>query len=280
MNTERIEQLLEKYFDGDTSLEEEKELREFFRQDNIPTDLKSYADQFSYTETMARPTTDIDPFAKIEEQEKEEFPFEEPVPMSREEKSSASAGLRGMTTRSTAITWILRAAAAIILVLTGLTAGLLLNQQQDATDEQLAALQQEISQMKSALMYGSVQQASASERISAVYSSSRLQQGNPQLDAEITDILIYTMNNDQNVNVRLAAAEALFKFRTEPRIGKALTNSLAQQNDPLMQITLIDMLVEMKQKSAVNEMQKMLLRAETQDVVKQRLESSIAELKV
>lgn len=134
--------------------------------------------------------------------------------------------------------------------------------------------------MKSALMYGSVQQASASERISAVYSSSRLQQGNPQLDAEITDILIYTMNNDQNVNVRLAAAEALFKFRTEPRIGKALTNSLAQQNDPLMQITLIDMLVEMKQKSALNEMQKMLLRAETQDVVKQRLESSIAELKV
>lgn len=274
MNTERIEQLLDKYFDGDTSLEEEKELREFFRQEEIPTHLKSYADQFSYTEAMATSKTDIDPFAKIEEQESQKSPIQGG-------QSSSSDELRGVSTRSTATTWTLRAAAAIILVLTGLTAGLLINQQEGASDEQLAALQQEISQMKSALMYGSVQQASASERISAVYSSSRLQQSNnPQLDAEITDILIYTMNNDQNVNVRLAAAEALFKFRDEPRIGKALTNSLSQQNDPLMQITLIDMLVEMKQKSAVNEMKKMLLRAETQDVVKQRLESSIAELKV
>lgn len=273
MNTERIEQLLDKYFDGDTSLEEEKELREFFRQEKIPTHLKSYADQFSYTEAMATPQTDIDLFAKIEEQEPQKSPIQGG-------QSSSSDELRGVSTRSAALTWTLRAAAAIILVLTGLTAGLLLNQQDSASDEQLAAMQQEISQMKNALMYGSVQQASASERISAVYSSSRLQQSNPQLDSEITEILIYTMNNDQNVNVRMAAAEALFKFRDEPRIGKALTNSLTQQNDPLMQITLIDMLVEMKQKSAVNEMQKMLLRAETQDVVKQRLESSIAELKV
>lgn len=272
MNTERIEHLLDKYFDGETSLEEEKELQEFFRQGDIPDHLKSYADQFSYISTMGKPETDIDPFAKIEEQE-ENSPFEGG-------KSSASAGLRGMTTRSSFINWTLRAAAAIILVLTGLTAGLILNQQQNATDEQLAALQEEISQMKRALMYGSVQQASASERISAVYSSSRLQQSNPQLDSEITDILIYTMNNDQNVNVRLAAAEALFKFRNEPRIGKALTRSLSLQTDPLMQITLINMLVEMRQKSAINEMQKMLLRADTRDIVKERLESSIAELKV
>lgn len=268
MAPERIEQLLDKYFDGETSLEEEKELREFFRQDEIPNHLKSYTDQFSYINALGKPETDIDPMAKIEKS-----PFEG--------RQSRFLNLdRGVSTRSSITTWTLRVAAAIILILTGLTAGLLLNQQEGASDEQLAALQQEISQMKSALMYGSVQQASASERISAVYSSSRLQETNPQLDSEITDILIYTMNNDKNVNVRLAAAEALFKFRNEPRIGKALTSSLLQQTDPLMQITLIDMLVEMKQKSAINEMQKMLLRAETQDIVKERLENSIAELKV
>ncbi len=273
MSTEKIEQLLKKYFEGEASLEEEKELREFFQQDETPNHLKSYADQFTYMNTLEKPETDVDPFAKIEEQETEsphegrQFRF-----LSRD---------RGVSASSQAMTWTLRAAAAIILVLTGLTAGLLLNQQQGASDEQLATLQSEISQMKSALMYGgSVQQASASERISAVHTTSRLQQTNPQLDGEITNILIYTMNNDQNVNVRLAAAEALFKFRNEPRIGKALTNSLSQQNDRLMQITLIDMLVEMKQKSAINEMQKMLLRAETQDIVKERLENSIAELKV
>lgn len=271
--TERIEQLLEKYFEGETSLEEEKELRDFFQQDEIPAHLKSYADQFSYINALATPETDIDPMAKIENRELKKSPFEGG-------QSLASAKLREGSSPSKAIIWTLRAAAAIILVLTGLTAGLLLNQQQAASGEQLAALQSEISQMKSALMYGSVQQASASERISAVHMSTRLPQSGQQPDEEITGILINTMNNDRNVNVRLAAAEALFKFRDEPGIGKALTNALPQQSDPLMQITLIDMLVEMKQKSAINEMQKMLLRVETQDIVKQRLESSIAELKV
>lgn len=273
MNTERIEQLLDTYFDGETSIEEEKELREFFQQNEIPSHLKSYADQFTYMNTLGKSKTDIDPFAKIEEQEEKKSPLE-----GRQHRFFNRN--RGASTQSSFMTWALRTAAAIILVLSGLTAGLLMNQQQGASEEQLAALQEEISQMKSALMYGSLQQVSASERISVVHSSSKLQQTNPQLDEEITDILIYTMNNDQNVNVRLAAAEALFKFRNEPRIGEALTNALAKQNDPMMQITLIDMLVEMKQKSAINEMQKMLLRAETQDLVKERLEHSIAELKV
>ncbi len=269
MNTKKIEQLLEKYFEGETSLNEEKELRDFFQQDEIPEHLKSYIDQFSYIHDMGTPEADVDPMAKIEEEEAKESPI---VGI----QSTSSGEFRGM---SATIIWTLRVAAAIILVLTGLTAGLLINQQQGASDEQLATLQSEITQMKNALMYGPVQEASASERISAVHLSTQLPQSN-HLDREITEILIYTMNNDRNVNVRLAATEALFRFRDEPGIGKALTNALPQQTNPIMQITLIDMLVEMKQKSAINEMQKMLLRAETQEIVKVRLENSIAELKV
>tara|TARA_R100001143_G_C3360727_1_gene135368 strand:+ start:13305 stop:14114 length:810 start_codon:yes stop_codon:yes gene_type:complete len=268
MNTEKIEQLLEKYFEGETTLNEEKELREFFQQDEIPAHLKSYIDQFSYIHALGTPGADIDPMAKIEMAEAKESPIQEI-------RSSSSGEFKRM---SPTIIWTLRAAAAIILVLTGLTTGLLINQQQGASDEQLATLQSEINQVKKALMYGPVQQASASERISAVHMSTQLPQSN-HLDKEITEILIHTMNNDRNVNVRLAATEALFRFRDEPEIGKALTNSLPHQTNPIMQITLIDMLVEMKQKSAINEMQKMLLRAETQEIVKVRLENSIAELK-
>lgn len=268
MNTKKIEQLLEKYFEGETTLNEEKELRDFFQQDEIPEHLKSYTDQFSYMHALGNPEATIDPMAKIEEKDANE-PSIEGI------QSSSSGEFKGM---STTIIWTLRAAAAIILILTGLTAGLLINQQQGASDDQLASLQSEIIQMKNVLMYGSIQQASASERISAVHLSAQLPQSN-QLDREITEILIYTMNNDRNVNVRLAATEALFRFRDEPGIGKALTNALPQQTNPIMQITLIDMLVEMKQKSAINEMQKMLLRAETQEIVKERLENSIAELK-
>lgn len=38
-----IEELLNKYFDGDTTCEEERELRRFFTQETVPEHLKEYS---------------------------------------------------------------------------------------------------------------------------------------------------------------------------------------------------------------------------------------------
>lgn len=51
MNFHRIEKLLEKYFDGDTSLEEEKILKDFFKEDSIPPHLASLKEVFNYFST-------------------------------------------------------------------------------------------------------------------------------------------------------------------------------------------------------------------------------------
>lgn len=48
MNFHRIEKLLEQYFDGSTSLEDEKVLKDFFEGDNIPPHLISLKDSFNY----------------------------------------------------------------------------------------------------------------------------------------------------------------------------------------------------------------------------------------
>ncbi|MBU1013037.1 MAG: hypothetical protein KKG99_08515 [Bacteroidetes bacterium] len=48
MNFRRIEKLLEMYFDGDTSLEDEKILKEFFQGENLPPHLASLKDSFNY----------------------------------------------------------------------------------------------------------------------------------------------------------------------------------------------------------------------------------------
>lgn len=134
--------------------------------------------------------------------------------------------------------------------------------------------------MKEALMYdGMYQNASAGERLSAVNLVSQKPLADDELDQQIIDILVYTMNNDKSVNVRMAAADALFRFRSDSRIQKALIHSIVRQKEPLMQITLIDMLVEMKAREALNEMKKMLMDSNTRDIVKERLETGIAELK-
>lgn len=52
----RIEQLLDKYWKADTSLEEEKELRDFFNSQDVPDDLKEVASLFNYFEFQKKQT--------------------------------------------------------------------------------------------------------------------------------------------------------------------------------------------------------------------------------
>ncbi|MEK6783583.1 MAG: hypothetical protein AABY93_17905 [Bacteroidota bacterium] len=48
MDSKQIEQLLGKYWNTETSLEEEQQLRDFFRGENIPETLKETAELFRY----------------------------------------------------------------------------------------------------------------------------------------------------------------------------------------------------------------------------------------
>lgn len=50
MDSKRIEQLLEKYWECETTLDEEKALREFFNQAEVPLHLKESASLFRYFE--------------------------------------------------------------------------------------------------------------------------------------------------------------------------------------------------------------------------------------
>ncbi len=48
MNYTYIEQLLERYWEGNSTLEEERILKSFFQQNNVPENLQPYADYFKY----------------------------------------------------------------------------------------------------------------------------------------------------------------------------------------------------------------------------------------
>ena len=57
MDYKYINQLLERYWAGETSLEEEQILRSFFSQPNVPEELKQYRFLFIYEQT--EPATDV-----------------------------------------------------------------------------------------------------------------------------------------------------------------------------------------------------------------------------
>jgi len=48
MELSNIEKLLEKYFEGETTISEEKELKVYFTRETVPSHLKQYQDLFQY----------------------------------------------------------------------------------------------------------------------------------------------------------------------------------------------------------------------------------------
>jgi len=165
-------------------------------------------------------------------------------------------------------TW-LRMAASIALVAVGTVLGLLLRQGAPAVATQPAA-----HTLATELAVAASQPATASNRIQLVSeASATTQPGDPTVP-----VLISTLNGDANPNVRLAAADALFRLREDARVGPALVQSLPLQTDPNVQITLIELLVRLHEKSAVPQLQRLSQRADALPVVRQQAKQGVGIL--
>ena len=125
-----------------------------------------------------------------------------------------------------------------------------------------------------ALEGGNGRPVSASNRIRLVTNSTKeTEPGDPAVQ-----VLINTLNLDPNTNVRLAACEALYRLRADPRVREALVHSLPIQTDPNVQITLIDMVVAMRVRRAVPQLQRLAKRPDALPVVRAQAEAGIGKL--
>lgn len=161
---------------------------------------------------------------------------------------------------------LLKIAASIILVVFGVLAGTQLKQTKVSNNtSQLADLQSEVNKMKETLLFSMLAQESASERIKAVSYVDEIKQP----DNKVIDALIKTMNEDKNVNVRLAALEAVAKYSDNSRVSDSLITSLKTQTEPIMQIALINVLTEKKETKAIGPIKDLLMNKNTMEPVKE-----------
>ena len=167
----------------------------------------------------------------------------------------------------------LRIAASIMLV----AAGVLLGRQLPwggRSDEDVAAGAADQPALAAALAADNGQPVSASNRIQLVAKAPRsAEPGDPTVQ-----VLVNTLNFDPNPNVRLAACEALFRLRADPRVGEALVHSLPLQTDPNVQITLIDLLVTLRVPRAVPQLERLAKRPDALPVVRAQAEAGIGKL--
>lgn len=145
---------------------------------------------------------------------------------------------------------IYRLAAAIALVITGIGIGYWISHQQ-AHEAELLTLNQKIEQTRALVMDKLGDKQSASQRLVGVNAAYR----SDAADAAIIHALIRVMNEDPNSNVRLSAVEALGRFNEEPGVRTALISSLSIQTDPVVQIALIHLMVEIKETGAMKSLE-------------------------
>ena len=119
-----------------------------------------------------------------------------------------------------------------------------------------------------------ISQSSATDRLKAVGYTSELQQA----DERVIKALLFTLNHDENVNVRLVTVEALSRFADDPTVREGLVRSIMQQESPLVQVALADAMVALHEKRSVAPLRELLGRQGTDVYVKEKLKSSIRVL--
>lgn len=244
---QEIEKLLEKYYEGETTLQEEKYIKDFFSKSDVPAHLQHHVAEFGYYKKAAE---------------------EQPSEILRQQVLN-TIQKRGRILHFSVLSR--RIAAGVALIIGGFAAGYYYNNHQenimivDNTPE---------STLKKTLQFEQVSLTSASDRIDAVNQSLELK----ELDQDLIQLLINTLNFDDNVNVRLAACQALARFEDEPMVREGLIQSLKIQTDPNIQITLIELLVMMKEKRASTTMEQISKDRAAMDVVRLKAQEGAAKL--
>jgi len=169
--------------------------------------------------------------------------------------------------------WVLRIAAAVVLVIVGVVIGDKISTSRQH-EQELAKLKEEVENNKRMMLSMLENQQSASQRVMGATVAYEL----PKADDEIVNVLSKTLNEDPNTNVRLAALEALGKFYQQEHVRKTLVTSLTSQKDPVVQIALIRLLVQMKEKQIVNELEKITRDGQVMKAVKDEAHSGILKL--
>jgi hypothetical protein len=166
-----------------------------------------------------------------------------------------------------------RIAAGLALLLGGAGIGYSLRSNQASASE-ITQLRGEVSNMRQLVTLSLLQQQSASERLRGVSWAVRAEPS----DTEVLGALLATVNHDPNVNVRLAAVDALGRFATNNATRDAVMQALPGPGEPMVQVALIDLVVDLKWKDAAPQLKRMASDDATDSGVRGRAQWALEKL--
>ncbi len=162
--------------------------------------------------------------------------------------------------------WLKVAAVVTLLMVSFLIGKWSMN---DST-EKMAAIENEVEQLRTIALQQMVSNQSASQRITAVNQVEK-----SATDRGLVMTLFKILNTDDSPNVRYAAVQALGSMIEDDAVKNQLVKSLEIQTDPLIQIALINMLTEANEKSAIPRVKDIIENESTSPEVKRQAEIAL-----
>lgn len=265
MNNEHYAELITSYLDGSITPGERAKLNKLIDTGEINIlDVKEMESLYQMMEKL--------PDTKPRKSSSTRF-----YTMLDEEKKKQAPGINETTTN-----WIKnlqsyltlpRLALMVVIFLIGIFLGNWTTPFQNYRGE-LETLSSEVSQMREVMMMSLLDNSSATQRLKAVNISSDIR----SVDKQITGALLKTLNNDPNVNVRLAAVEALIQHAKAPQVREGLIASINKQESPLVQSALADAMILLQEERSVKEFRQLLDQNELDPDVRNKLENVVAVL--
>lgn len=160
----------------------------------------------------------------------------------------------------------------VAVLIIGLVAGFEINQKASPNHE-FVQMQRNMDQLNKVVMTSLLNQSSAADRISGLTKTSQL----TNVDNQFYSTLILLLNSDPNVNVRLAAVNALTKFADNEYVRHELVISLGLQSSPLVQVSLIDLLASIKETDSSSTLIRMINNPEVDVHVKERARKALKQ---
>jgi len=128
--------------------------------------------------------------------------------------------------------------------------------------------------MRQLVVLSMLQQDSASQRLQGVNWTTRQNQADPK----ILSALVHTLRYDSSVDVRLAALDALSRYRDQTQVRQGLAEALEAQQSPLVQVELIDLLVRWHDRGAIDPLHKIEQDQNVDPTVRERARRAIDQL--
>ncbi|MEQ9089574.1 MAG: hypothetical protein RIE52_00705 [Balneola sp.] len=163
-----------------------------------------------------------------------------------------------------------RLAYAFVLLIFGGFIG----SQLGSNDSQINELTNQMQDMREMMIVSMLEGASTTDRLRAVNISAEL----PIADGKAVRALLFTLNNDESVNVRVQTIETLKKWGEDENVREGLVSAIGAQNSDVVIIALADAMVELGLQNSKSEFENLIQERNLNINVKEKLESTIASL--